>query len=156
MHTTHYIFVDYENTQPGNIGLISEQQQHIQIKIFLGRHQNMIPLALARAMHGLGERAEYIQLDSSRRNAIDFNIAFQLGELAIQHSDSKFSILSNDPGFDAIVESLKSKGIACARYPDIETLLEKTTEPPPNPSKSSGQDKVVTMDKKSSHVQAVR
>lgn len=153
---THYIFVDYENTQPGNIGLIHEHQQNIQIKIYLGRHQNMIPLALARAMHVLGERAEYIQLDSSRRNAIDFNIAFQLGELAIQHPDSKFSILSNDPGFDAIVESLKSKGITCARYADIETLLQKTADPvPPAPAKS-GQDKVVTMDKKSSHVQVVR
>lgn len=154
MHT-HYIFIDYENTQPGNIGLIHERQHNIQLKLFLGRHQNMIPLSLARSMHGLGERAEYIQLDSSRRNAIDFNIAFQLGELAIQHPECKFSILSNDPGFDAIVESLKSKGIACARYPDIETLLEKTAEPPPSPDKS-GQDKVVTMDKKPPHVQVVR
>jgi hypothetical protein len=153
---THYVFVDYENTQPGNIGMISERQPNIKIKIFLGRHQNMIPLSLARAMHVLGENAEYIQLDSSRRNAIDFNIAFQLGELAIQHPDCNFSILSNDPGFDAIVESLKSKGINCARYPDIETLLERTSEPsPPGPGKS-GQDKVVSMEKKTSHVQAVR
>ena len=153
---THYVFVDYENTQPGNIGLLSERPQNIQIKIFLGRHQNMIPLSLARTLHGLGERAEYIQLDSSRRNAIDFNIAFQLGELAIQHPESRFSILSNDPGFDAIVESLKTKGIACARYPDIETLLERTSEPlPPGPGKS-GQDKVVSLDKKPPHVQAVR
>lgn len=154
---THFVFVDYENTQPGNIGLISERQQNIRIKIFLGRHQNMIPLSLARAMHVLGEKAEYIQLDSSRRNAIDFNIAFQLGELANQHPESNFSILSNDPGFDAILESLQTKGIKCARYPDIETLLEHTSEPlPPSPGASSGKDKVVTMDKKSPHVQAVR
>lgn len=153
---THYVFVDYENTQPGNIGLITERQPNIKIKIFLGRHQNMIPLSLARAMHALGENAEYIQLDSSRRNAIDFNIAFQLGELAIQHPESKFSILSNDPGFDAIVDSLKTKGISCARYPDIETLLERTSEPPPSGPGKSGQDKVVAMDKKPPHVQSVR
>lgn len=154
---THYVFVDYENTQPGNIGLISEHQENIRIKIFLGRHQNMIPLSLARAMHALGEKAEYIQLESTRRNAIDFNIAFQLGELAIQHPESNFSILSNDPGFDAILESLRTKGIKCARYPDIETLLEQTGDPvPPSPSSASGQDKVVTMDKKSPHVRAVR
>lgn len=153
---THYVFVDYENTQPGNIGLITERQPNIKIKIYLGRHQNMIPLSLARAMHALGENAEYIQLDSSRRNAIDFNIAFQLGELAIQHPESKFSILSNDPGFDAIVDSLKTKGISCARYPDIETLLERTSEPPPSGPGKSGQDKVVAMDKKPPHVQSVR
>ncbi len=154
---THYIFVDYENTQPGNIGLIGEQQQNIKIKLFLGRHQNMIPLALARALHGLGENAEYIQLDSSRRNAIDFNIAFQLGELAIQHPDALFSILSNDPGFDAILEGLKTKGIACARYPDIETLLEQTT-PAVTKSGKPQEDKIVAMEssKKPSHVQAVR
>lgn len=153
---THYVFVDYENTQPGHIGLITERQPNIKIKIYLGRHQNMIPLSLARAMHALGENAEYIQLDSSRRNAIDFNIAFQLGELAIQHPESKFSILSNDPGFDAIVDSLKTKGISCARYPDIETLLEHTSEPPPSGPGKSGQDKVVAMDKKPPHIQSIR
>jgi hypothetical protein len=120
---THYIFVDYENTPPGNIGLISENLGNIKIKIYLGRHQNMIPVSMARALHALGQDAEYIQLDSARRNTMDFNIAFQIGELATQHPEAQFSILSNDPGFNVIVESMRSKGVACARYADMDTLI---------------------------------
>lgn len=120
---THYVFVDYENIQPGNIGLLTQGAEKIKIKIFLDRHQSMLPLSLVRVLHAMGEDAEYIQLDSARRNAIDFNIAFQLGELAIQHPEARFTILSNDPRYNSIAEGLQAKGIACARCSDIESML---------------------------------
>ncbi|HEY3327840.1 MAG TPA: PIN domain-containing protein [Novimethylophilus sp.] len=142
---THYLFVDYENTQLGNLGLIGESSCLTKIKIFLGRHQNMIPIALARALHAFGDDAEYIQVDSARHNAIEFNIAFQLGELATQHPDAQFSILSNDSAFNAIVEGLKSKGIACARYADIESLLAHPARPASVVSDASQGDKVVAI-----------
>lgn len=126
---THYLFIDYENTQLGNLSLIADTSGLTKIKVFLGRHQNMIPVALARALHAFGEDAEYVQVDSSRHNAIEFNIAFQLGELAAQHPEARFSILSTDRAFNAIIEGLKSKGIACARYADIESLLEQPARP---------------------------
>lgn len=124
----HYVFVDYENTQLGNIGLISKCQDQPKIKIFLNRHQSMIPLAMAMALHTLGEDAEYVQIDSGRRNVIEFNIAFQLGELATQYPEARFTILSNDTGFDEIVTGLRLKGIACARFTDMESLLERSAE----------------------------
>jgi len=128
---THYVFVDYENTPLGNIGLISKLPCKTLIKIYLGHHQTMIPLAMARALQVLGEDAEYIQFESTRRNITNFNIAFQLGELATQHPEARFSILSNDPGFNAIVEGLRSKGVDCARYADMEALLEQFADPAP-------------------------
>lgn len=120
---THYVFVDYENTQLGNIDLISECRYATRIKMFLNHHQTMIPVSVARALHALGDNAEYIQIDSGRRNVIEFHIAFQLGELATQHPEARFSILSNDTGFDEIAEGLRMKGIDCARFADMETLL---------------------------------
>jgi len=125
---THYVFIDYENTQLGNIGMVSQCQDQPKIKIFLNRHQSMIPLSMARALHAMGEDAEYLQIDSGRRNVIEFNIAFQLGELATQHPEARFTIISNDTGFDEIVSGLRMKGIACARFADIESLLERSAE----------------------------
>jgi hypothetical protein len=139
----HYVFVDYDNTHMGNIGVISKSSRKIKIKIFLGSHHNMIPLSLARALQPLGEDAEYIQLDHGRRTAIDFNIAFQLGELAIQHPDEQFSILTNDPGFNEIIGSLKAKGINCARFSDMESLFKHIAEPTPAAKGESQADKVV-------------
>ena len=142
---THYVFIDYENTQPGNMALLTQRQEKIKVKIFLGRHQNMIPFALVRAMHALGEDAEYIQLDSTRRNTIDFNIAFQLGELAIQHPEACFSILSNDPGYKPIMEGLKSKGVSCVRFADIESLIAYANAHLLAEQEVKTKDKVVTM-----------
>ena len=142
---THYLFVDYENAQLGNLGLISESPCLTKIKIFLGRHQNMIPISLARALHAFGDDAEYVQVDSARHNAIEFNIAFQLGELAAQHPDARFSILSNDRAFNAIVEGLKAKGVSCARYADIESLLDHPARPGTFVSVTTQGDKVVAI-----------
>jgi hypothetical protein len=125
---THYVFVDYENTQLVNIGLISECKDQPKVKIFLNRHQRMIPLTMARALHAMGEDAEYLQIDSGRRNVIEFNIAFQLGELATQFPEARFTIVSNDTGFDEIICGLRVKGVSCSRISDIESLLEQSAE----------------------------
>jgi len=140
---THYVFVDYDNTHLGNLGPISKSSCKIIIKIFLDSHHNVIPLSLARALQPLGDDAEYIQLDNGRRNAIDFNIAFQLGQLAIQHPDEQFSILSNDPGFNEIVDGLKEKGINCARFSDMESLFKHIAEPFSATNEEHQADKVV-------------
>lgn len=142
---THYVLVDFENTHLGNIGLISKSTQNLRVKIFLGPHHCSIPLTLARALQPLGTDAEYIQFDSGRRNTIDFNIAFQLGELAIQHPEAQFSILSNDPGFNEIIGSLKAKGIDCAIFSDPESMFKHLSMPVPVAMKDSKTDKVVTI-----------
>lgn len=140
---THYVFVDYDNSHLGNIGLINNSSCKIRIKIFLGSHHNVIPLSLARALQPLGEDAEYIQIDHGRRNAIDFNIAFQLGELAIQHPDEQFSILTKDPGFNEIIGSLKAKGINCTKFSDIESLFKHIAALAPATKEESQAEKVV-------------
>lgn len=140
---THYVFIDYDNTHVGNAVQISKCSQKLIVKIYLGAHHNVIPLALAAALQPLGTNAEYIQFDNGRRNTIDFNIAFQLGELAVQHPDEQFSILSNDPGFDKIVSSLTEKGIKCVRFSDMLSFSKYITEPDVKSIEKSRSDKVI-------------
>ncbi|HQR50751.1 MAG TPA: PIN domain-containing protein [Methylophilaceae bacterium] len=142
---THYVFVDFDNTHLGNIGLLSKSTSKLRIKIFLGSHYVSIPLALARALQPLGKDAEYIQLDHARHNAIDFNIAFQLGELASQHPDAQFSILSNDPAFNEIISGLRAKGVDCTRFSDMESLFKHLSIPTPAVKEEPKSDKVVAI-----------
>lgn len=141
----HYVFVDFENAHLGNIGLLSNNTRKLRIKVFLGPHHCSIPLTLARALQPLGTGAEYVQLDQGRRNAIDFNIAFQLGEAAIQHPDAQFSILSSDPGFNEIIGSLKAKGIDCAIFSDLETMFKHLSLPAPAAKQESKTEKVIAI-----------
>lgn len=148
---THYVFVDYDNTHLGNVSLLSKSPDKFKIKIFLGAHHNVIPLMLARALQPLGEDAEYIQFEG-RHNTIECNIAFLLGELAIQHPKEQFSILTNDPGFNEIVASLKAKGINCSRYSDMETFLKSLVEPVAAPKEGTLIDKVVDIEHRKRNV----
>lgn len=46
--------------------------------------QSCLPLDFANAMQQLGERACYVKIGGTGRNALDFHLAFYLGELVQQ------------------------------------------------------------------------
>jgi PIN domain-containing protein len=69
----NFVMVDFENVQPKNVSLLSGGPY--KIKVFLGANQSKIPLEMARALQACGPDAEYIQIDGSGKNALDFHIA---------------------------------------------------------------------------------
>jgi len=108
-----FVLIDFENVQPKTLGLFSGRP--VQIKIFLGSNQAKIPLAMAQAVQALGPDAEYIQIDGSGSNALDFHIAYYLGRLAAENPGASFHIVSKDTGFDPLIRHLKTKGVSCQR-----------------------------------------
>ena len=82
-------------------------------------------MAFASALQALGSSAEYIQMSGSGPNALDFHIAFTLGELSKSDPDARFHIISRDSGFDPLIVYLRKKGIWVQRsktIPDIPIL----------------------------------
>ena len=51
-------------------------------------------------MHQLGPRSSYVRLEASGSNALDFHIAYYLGNLVISDPTAYFHIISKDTGFD--------------------------------------------------------
>lgn len=109
----HFVLVDYENVQPKGLGALAAE--HAEVRVFAGAAQHKIDLALAQALQPFGARAEYVQINGSGKNALDFHIAFHLGELAARHPDAQFTIVSKDTGFDPLVRHLDARGIPCRR-----------------------------------------
>ncbi len=109
----HFVLVDYENVQPKGLGALAAE--HAEVRVFAGSAQHKIDLALAQALQPFGARAEYVQINGSGKNALDFHIAFHLGELAARHPDAQFTIVSKDTGFDPLVRHLDARGICCRR-----------------------------------------
>jgi len=114
------VLVDFENIQPKNMGLLIGAQ--LKIKVFLGATQTKIPLEMARAMQMFGPDAEYIQIDGTGRNALDFHIAYYIGRLAAQTPDAHFHIVSKDTGFDPLIKHLKTHKIICQRSKSIADI----------------------------------
>jgi hypothetical protein len=117
---TNYVLIDYENVQPTDLALLREGP--FKVKVFLGAHQPKIPVALAAALHEFGANAEYVLLDGSGANALDFHIAYYVGLLAAQESSAAFHIISRDTGFDPLLKHLKVKGLSVQRCTSIASM----------------------------------
>lgn len=117
---TNVVLVDFENIQPKNISLLNGGP--FKIKIFLGANQGKIPLEMARALQMFGPEAEYIKIDGSGRNALDFHIAYYIGRLAAETPDAHLHVISKDKGFDPLIKYLKTQKISCQRSASIADI----------------------------------
>lgn len=117
---TNYILIDYENVQPTDMDMLRDGP--FKVKVFLGANQAKIPVALATAVQGLGSNAEYVLLETSGSNALDFHIAYYIGLLSAQDSSAFFHIISKDTGFDPLIKHLKAKGVFSQRSVSVSSI----------------------------------
>ncbi|MBV6449100.1 MAG: hypothetical protein FCKEOINB_02830 [Nitrosomonas sp.] len=117
---TNYILIDYENVQAKSLALLKGEQ--FQVRIFLGPGNTKLPVELVLAMHELGERADYVILETPGANALDFHIAYYLGILAANDPTGFFHIISKDTGFDPLIKHMKAKKVYAVRSISIEQI----------------------------------
>ena len=93
------VYVDYENM--GNIKkLLPIDGQYF---FFIGNTQNSLPKSLVMATNGI--KVEWIAIEGSGKNALDFHIAYYLGKHTSE-PDAMHYILSKDKGYDPLVLSI--------------------------------------------------
>lgn len=117
---TNYVLIDYENVQPAAMAVLSEE--HFKVLVFVGANQTKVSFEVASALQRMGDRADYIRVSGNGSNALDFHIAFYLGQLATQHADAYFHIVSRDTGFDPLIQHLKCKKILACRSKDVTDI----------------------------------
>lgn len=117
---TTILFIDYENVT--HIRLSELQRPNLKIFIFVGSAQMKIPFDLVREAHQLGEAVEWIGIEGSGTNALDFHVVFYLGRISLQCPQASYVILSRDRGFDPLIQHLTKKGISCRRIEKLEFL----------------------------------
>lgn len=117
---TNYVFIDFENVQPKNLEILANYP--FKIFVFIGENQAKIPFALATAMQDLGDKARYIKITGNGQNALDFHIAFYVGQLSLQDPEGYFHIISKDSGFDPLIKHLKARKIRVQRESDLAEI----------------------------------
>ena len=118
------VLIDFENIQPKALGRLVPGATRIYV--FLGQHQSKVMLDLVKALQSFGNDAEYIQIQGSGPDAVDFHIAFYVGEISTRAPDTHFQIISKDKGFDPLVKYLNRSGLKCRR---INSMLEQDPGP---------------------------
>ena len=115
---TNYVLIDYENVQPKNLELLLKHP--FKVYVFVGENQAKIPFDLADKMQLLGNDAVYKKISGNGQNALDFHIAYYIGELAGKDPGSQFHIVSKDKGFDPLIRHLReTKKIQIRRETDL-------------------------------------
>ncbi len=106
------VLVDFENVQKVDQ---SQIPPHSRIKVFVGAKQTKIPTSLIQLREAMSERFEWVWIDGTGKNALDFYIACYLGEAIAGGIQSEFVVLSGDTGFDPLLRYLNTRGLRCKR-----------------------------------------
>lgn len=109
----NYVLVDHENVQPTDLNLLDRED--VRLWVFVGAAQTKLSSELAIQMQVMRERADYVRISGNGSNALDFHIAFHIGQLAAVDPRGFFHIISKDTGFDPLVQHLKTKKILACR-----------------------------------------
>jgi hypothetical protein len=117
---TNYLLLDYENIHPKNLSLLSGYP--FKVLVFAGENQTKVPLELAAALQPFGEDVKYITISGNGRHALDFHIAFTIGELSKEDPERCFHIISKDTGFDPLIKHARKKNIHVYRLKDIADI----------------------------------
>ena len=117
---TNYILIDYENVQ--NINLSALKGKSFFIKIFIGNLQTKVPIDLVLKSQELHTQIEWIQINGTGKNALDFHLTFMLGRLVEKDPNACFHVISKDTGYDHLINHLKFKNILCSRKEDIAKI----------------------------------
>jgi hypothetical protein len=117
---TQYLLIDYENVQPRNLALLNGIT--FKVLVFLGANQTRVLVEFAKTLQSLGNDAEYIQISGNGSNALDFHIAYTIGELSKLDPNAYFHIISKDAGFDPLIEHTRKKGLHVHRSREIADI----------------------------------
>ena len=117
-----YVFVDFENVQPKNLELLKGHP--FQVLVFIGANQTRFPRHFVVPMQALGDQASYVEIEGSGPNALDFHIAYYIGEVATREPGADFHVISKDRGFDPLIRHLNSRGVNVRRENDLAEIPE--------------------------------
>lgn len=117
---TNYVLIDFESVQVKSLALLAGE--HFRVRLFLGPNHTKVPRHLVLAMHEFGERAKYVELETPGPNALDFHVAYYLGNLTAADPEGFYHVISKDTGFDPLIQHLKTKKILAARSESIEAM----------------------------------
>lgn len=111
------LFVDLENVQKVDLACVPDGARII---VFYGVTQIKLPEELVVQAQPLGPRLKWVKMSGQGTNALDFHIAFYLGQELASNPNAECAILSGDKGFDPLTRHLQALGRVCRRVNSLK------------------------------------
>jgi hypothetical protein len=124
----NHVFVDLENVKSIDAAVIGGK--HLRLHVFLGPHNKKLDVEVVEKLLENAQAVQLIRIATVGRNALDFVLAYHLGQAVLADPKGYFHIVSKDAGFDALVDLLKSRHVKVKRHADWSTLHFHSTPKP--------------------------
>ena len=111
--------VDYENVHNDGVTDIKKLSASDRVVIFYGDSIKSIPFETHVEMMASKATIEYIETHKVAKNYLDFQLATYLGFLIGKGEKGPVYIISQDTGFDSIVDFWRGRNIEAFRQPSI-------------------------------------
>jgi hypothetical protein len=95
--------------------------------IFYGTTQKKLPEELVVQAQPLGPRLKWVKIAGQGPNALDFHIAFYLGQILTDRPTSECAVLSRDTGFEPLMRHLHALGRTCRRVTTLKDAFPART-----------------------------
>lgn len=128
----NHVFVDFENVHQVDLAVIGAKA--VSLTLLVGAKQTKLDAVLVEKLMEHSASVQMVRMTSSRKNAIDFALAYYLGQTASADPTAYFHIISKDGGFDPLIDHLRERNVRVRRHSDFSTLtFSGPPKPPPSP-----------------------
>ena len=115
--TDRVLFIDLENVQKVDLSLVPREAR---VLVFYGITQKKLPEELVVQAQPFGTRLKWIKISGQGPNALDFHIAFYLGQELAHRPTAECTVFSRDTGFDPLMRHLQALGHVCSRVQSLK------------------------------------
>jgi len=122
--TDQVLLIDLENLQKVDLSLVPNGAR---VLIFYGLMQRKLPEELVVQAQPLGALLKWIKISGQGPNALDFHIAFYLGQELANRPTSECVVFSKDTGFDPLMRHLQALGLVCSRVQSLKGAFPGTS-----------------------------
>lgn len=123
-----HLLVDWENVQPTGDALKALVPEGTDVWLFHGPHQKVDDSG-HRQIYGGG--VTRVPRSGAGRNALDFQLTYYVGYIAARQPDATFVVVSNDQGYDPMLEHARELGFKARRCGHGKLLVQAAVVVPP-------------------------
>jgi len=136
-----HVLIDYENVQPTDEELRALAPDARYVWVFHGPHQRDVQQRFA----SFGDDVTAVPISRAGKNALDFHLSFYMGYIASSKPAPRMVVVSNDKGYEPMLEHAKAMGFEVLRLSHGKTnAVAKKTATKQTPVKRTAAKKAAT------------
>lgn len=112
--------IDYENVKTGGLNGISRLTASDRVIIFYSENANRLTFDLHQRLMASPAKIEYREVSVGGHNALDFQLVTYLGYLIAKEPEGQYLIISNDRGFEHVVNFWRKDGLLIGLLPYLK------------------------------------